>query len=76
MALAGLWQQHVTCLLVYEYVEINEGENNVKLHVSPPLSEHTLSFWTRGDAGLSCFRQDMLQAHVWNVGYEMYSVPF
>ena len=36
------------CLLVYEYVEVDEAENNVKLHVSPPLGEHNLSFLMRG----------------------------
>ena len=33
-------QQHAMCLLVYEYVEVYEGEHNIKLHVSPLLNEH------------------------------------
>ena len=39
-----LRQHYVMRLLVHEYVEVDEGESNVKLHVSRPLSEHKLSF--------------------------------
>ena len=76
MTLFVLWQQHVMCLLVFEYAEVDEGENNAKLHVSPPLSEHNLSFCMRGNAGRRYFWQDILQANVWSVDYGMYSVPF
>ena len=71
-----LLQQHVMCLLVFEYVEVDEGENNAKLHVSPPLSEHNSSFCMRRNVGFRYFRQDMLQANVWSVDYGMFSVPF
>ena len=55
MTLAVLWQQHAMCLLVYEYVEVYEGENNVKLYVSPVLSEHILSFLNEGEHWPSFF---------------------
>ena len=43
------------CLLVYEYVEVYEGENNLKLPVSPLLSEHILSFLNEGERWPSFF---------------------
>ena len=55
MTLAVLWQQHAMCVLVYEYVEVYEGENHLKLHVSPLLSEHILSFLNEGERGPSFF---------------------
>ena len=59
-----------------EYVEVYEGENNLKLPVSPLLSEHILSFLNEGNAGRRSFRQDMLQSTVWSVDYGTYSVAF
>ena len=38
-----------------EYVEVYEGENNLKLHVSQLLSEHILSFLNEGERWPSFF---------------------
>ena len=43
------------CLLVYEYVEVDEGENIVKLHVSSPLGEHNVSLLNEGECWPSFF---------------------
>ena len=43
------------CVCACEYVEVHEGENNLKLPVSPLLSEHVLSFLNEGQRWPSFF---------------------